>query len=335
MKDYLVTGGLGFIGSHLVEALFRNDPQCRVWVIDDGSGACWNPRKGKIDANEHIRDLLVQIMGGYDVDTDSRRPSLVSIGGDCAHNNILNKIRAGHFRAVFHLSADVSVTKSIEEPLNTLEQNVVKTLKIAKACAQGHTRMIFSSSAAVYGQLDDVLPIQECASMFPVNPYGLTKATCENWFKAYKDLYGLDYVVLRYFNVYGPRQSGGTPYAGVLGNWIQALWYKKPLVVYGDGEQTRDFVFVEDVVKANILAMKDDLKFRTFNICSENRISLNNIIKILREDSYGTFKIKHEEPRKEVKDSIGSNKRAAIFLGWHPSVTFKEGLNKTLRWRGL
>lgn len=335
MKDYLVTGGLGFIGSHLVEALFRKDPEARVWIIDDGENASWNPRKGRLDYDEYVRDLLVQIMGGYDVHDDSRNPQLIHIAGDCAHRNVLNKIRAGHFRAVFHLAANVSVAKSIEEPLVTLEQNTVKTLKIAKACAQGHTKLIFSSSASVYGNLDDVVPIKECWAMYPTNPYGLSKMTCENWFKTYEDLYGLDYVVLRYFNVYGPRQLGGSPYAGVIGNWIQALWYKKPAIIYGDGQQTRDFVYVDDVVKANIAALKHESKFKTFNVCTEKRHSLNEVINILREDSYGTFLVKYEDARIEVKDSIGSNTRACVALNWKPSITLREGLNKTLRWRGL
>jgi UDP-glucose 4-epimerase len=335
MKDYLVTGGLGFIGSHLVEALLKEDPDNRVWIIDDGVNASWNPRKGRLDYEEQARDLLVQIMGGYDVDNDTRNPRLVCISGDCAHRNVLDRIRAGHFRAVFHLAANVSVAKSIEEPMVTLEQNTLKSLKIAKACAQGHTRLVFSSSASVYSHLDAAIPIQEGSAMFPTNPYGLSKMTCENWFKAYEDLYGLDYVVLRYFNVYGPRQLGGSPYAGVIGNWVQALWYKKPLVIYGSGNQTRDFVYVGDVVLANIAALKEEIKFRTFNVCAEKCHSLNDIIKVLREDSYGTFKVKYEESRQEVKHSIGSNARATIALEWKPSVTFREGLNKTLRWRGL
>jgi len=334
MNDYLITGGLGFIGSHLVQELLK-DANNRVWIVDDGTNAAWNPRKGRIDYEVQVRDLLVQLMGGYEVVNDDRNPSLVCISGDCAHSNVLDRIRAGHFHAVFHLAADASVAKSIEEPLTTLERNVVKSLQIAKACAEGNTRLIFSSSAAVYGHLDAAIPIQESVAMFPTNPYGLSKMTCENWFKAYKKLYGLDYVVLRYFNVYGPRQLGGSPYAGVIGNWIQALWYKKPLVVYGDGTQTRDFIYVGDVVHANISALREDLRFRTFNICSEKRHSLNDIIDALREASAGTLQVKFEEARKEVKDSIGSNTRAAVALDWKPSVTFREGLNNTLLWRGL
>ena len=334
MTDYLITGGLGFIGSHLAESLLRME-NTRVWIIDDGENASWNPRKGRIDYGEQARDLLVQIMGGYDINNDSRNPRLICISGDCAHRNVLNRIRAGHFGAVFHLAADVSVAKSIEEPLGTLEQNTVKTLKIAKACADGHTRLVFSSSAAVYGDIDETIPILECVAKNPANPYGLSKSTCEDWFKTYEALYGLDYVCLRYFNVFGPRQLGGSPYAGVIGNWIQALWYKKPLIVYGDGNQTRDFIYVEDVVNANISSLNTNINAKTFNICSGVRYSLNDIIDILREDSYGTFQVKYEAARQEVKNSVGSNTRALVSLEWKPTITFREGLNKTLEWRGL
>ena len=148
MKDYLVTGGLGFIGSHLVQALLRLT-NTRVWIVDDGENASWNPRKGRVDYNDKVRDLLVQIMGGYEVEDDNKNPELICISGDCAHKNILDRIRAGHFQGVFHLAANVSVAKSIEEPIVTLDQNVKKTLLIAKACADGQTRLVFSSSAAV------------------------------------------------------------------------------------------------------------------------------------------------------------------------------------------
>lgn len=334
MKDYLVTGGLGFIGSHLVETLLK-DPNNRVWIIDDGENSSWNPRRGRLDYDEQARDLLVQIMGGYEIDADSRNPRFICISGDCAHRNILGRIRAGHFRAVFHMAANVSVAKSIEEPMVTLEQNTLKTLKIAKACAQGRTKLIFSSSAAVYANLDDSVPLEEISTIMPSNPYGLSKMSCENWFKSYKDLYGLDYVSLRYFNVYGPRQLGGSPYAGVIGNWVQALWYEKPLIVYGSGEQTRDYVYVDDIVSANLSALKNKTKFNTFNICTGKSRSLNQIIDSLREVSAVPFKVEYEAPRQEVNYSVGSNNLAVASLGWKPSLTFEEGINNTLQWRGL
>jgi len=336
MNNYLVTGGLGFIGSHLVESLMTDETN-RVWIIDDGTNATWNPRKGRLDYNEYVRDLLVQLMASYEVEHDSRNPRLVIVSGDCAHHNILDKIRAGHFCAVLHLAANTSVAKSIEEPLTTLERNTVKTLKIAKACAIGKTRLVFSSSAAVYGRVDIRLPIKEENTTNPTNPYGLSKLTCENWFQAYKELYGLDYVILRYFNVYGARQRGGSPYAGVIGNWIQAMYFKKPLVVYGDGTQTRDFIHVSDVVRANIKATTvPTSEFRVYNICSEGDDSLNSILSYLQETAKETFKVQYEEARQgEVQRCTGSNSRALVGLDWEPSLSIWEGLRQTMQWRGV
>ena len=337
MSNYLVTGGHGFIGSHLVEALLRENEDNVVWVVDNGERAAWNPRKGRVDADEQMRDLLVQIMGGYEIDNDPRAPRLVNISGDCAHRNVLSRIRAGHFRAVFHLAADTSVAKSIEDPVLTLEQNVAKTLKLAQACADGHTRLIFSSSAAVYGNNDSPYGVAETQETKPTNPYGLSKLTCENWFHAYKDLYGLDYVNLRYFNVYGERQQGGSPYAGVIGNWIHALHFKKPLTVYGDGEQTRDFVHVEDIARANIKAVDAiTTEFHTYNVCSGTNTSLNDVLSILGDEVVESFRINNEDGRQgEVKDSIGNNTRALVGLEWAPAINLREGIRRTLKWRGV
>ena len=336
MNEYLVTGGLGFIGSHLVEELMK-DENNRVWIIDDGSNACWNPRKGRLDYDSYSRDLLVQLMGGYEVTDDPRNPRLVCISGDCAHSNILDLIRHARFTCVFHLAGSCSVVGSINEPLEYLEQNTAKTLKIAKACAEGQTRLVFSSSAAVYGNLDSALPISESAAMFPTNPYGATKMTVENWFRIYKDLYGLDYVNLRYFNVYGPRQRSGSPYSGVIANWVHSLWMKKPLIVYGDGEQTRDFVHVKDVARANMKAIyAPTTRFHTYNISAEDRTSLNTILAMLEQMTRHTFSIKYEDARKgEVKDSIGNNVRAKVALEWEPDTPLYSGLHSLLKWRGV
>ena len=336
MNEYLVTGGLGFIGSHLVEELLKDDNN-RVWIIDDGSNACWNPRKGRLDYDSYSRDLLVQLMGGYEVTDDPRNPRLVCISGDCAHSNILDLIRHARFSCVFHLAGSCSVVGSINEPLDYLEQNTVKTLKIAKACAEGQTRLVFSSSAAVYGNLDSAIPIGESAAMFPTNPYGATKMTVENWLRIYKNLYGLDYVNLRYFNVYGPRQRAGSPYSGVIANWVHSLWMKKPLIVYGDGEQTRDFVHVKDVARANVKAIHaPTTRFHTYNISAEGRTSLNTILSMLDQMTRHKFTVKFEDPRKgEVKDSIGNNVRAKVALEWEPDTTLYSGLVALLKWRGV
>ena len=336
MNNYLVTGGLGFIGSHLVVELLK-DENNRVWIIDDGTNACWNPRKGRLDYDSYSRDLLVQLMAGYEITDDPRSPRLVCISGDCAHSNILDLIRHARFSCVFHLAGSCSVVGSISEPLDYLEQNLVKTLKIAKACAEGQTRLVFSSSAAVYGQLDASSPIKEDSTMFPTNPYGATKMSAENWFRIYKSLYGLDYVNLRYFNVYGPRQRAGSPYSGVIANWAHSLWMKKPLIVYGDGEQTRDFVHVKDVARANVKAINaPTTRFHTYNIAAEDRTSLNTILTILQGVARHSFAVKYEEARKgEVKDSIGDNARSKVALEWEPEITLYGGLESLLQWRGV
>ena len=311
MNDFLVTGGLGVIGSHLVEELMK-DENNSVWIIDDGSNACWNPRKGRIDYDTYSRDLLVQLMAGYEVADDPRSPRLVCISGDTAHSNILDLIRHARFSCVFHLAGSCSVVGSINEPLDYLEQNLFKSLKIAKACAEGQTRLVFSSSAAVYGHTGR--SEEDEALLKPTNPYGATKYSAEQWFRMYRDIYGLDYVCLRYFNVYGPRQRAGSPYAGVIANWVHNLLMKKPLIVYGDGYQSRDFISVHDVVRANIKAIDvPTTQFHTYNICSERDATLNEILSILQEMARHTFAVKYEDARDgEVKQSVGNNTRALV-----------------------
>ena len=334
MNNYLVTGGFGFIGSHLVQRLLQ-DSSNRVWVIDDGTNTSWNPRKGRLDYDEQARDLLVQLMGGYDIDDDPRKPKLVSIAGGCTHNNILDRIRAGRFRAVYHLAADTSVVKSIEDPIQVLDRNVSKTLQIAKACAEGSTKLVFSSSAAVYRDASNSTPIKEASWKEPTSPYGLSKLTCENWLKAYKGLYGLDYTVLRYFNVFGERQLGGSPYAGVIGNWIHAIHFDKPLVIYGDGKQSRDFVHVSDIVEANIKALSVE-SGHIFNICNEKETNLLDVLEILKQEVTKSFDVKFEKAREgEIKTSLGDNSFAKEFLQWSPKINLREGIKKTLRWRSI
>lgn len=337
MKEYLVTGGLGFIGSHLVEELLK-DENNRVWVVDDSTNAVWNPRRGRLDADGQgqIRDILAPLMGGYEVIDDPRNPRLVCIGGDFAHRNVLDYVRNARFTGVFHLAGHCSVAQSIEMPLDYLEHNFTKTLELAKACAEGRTRMIFSSSAAVYGQLDTATPIIEATKMVPSNPYGATKMSVENWLALYERLYNLDYIALRYFNVYGPRQKGGSPYAGAIGNFVHSLWMNKPLIVYGDGEQTRDWIHVNDVVQANLHAIDcESYGNHSYNICTGTRTSINSIIEALKY-AHPKFKVFYEDARDgEVKHSVGDNTNAKLVLGWKPEITLGAGLMELLAWRGV
>ena len=334
MNEYLVTGGLGFIGSHLTEELLKNENN-RVWIIDDSTNAVWNPRRGRLDANEHIRDLLVQLMGGYEVTNDPRNPRLVCVGGDFAHRDVLDLVRSARFSGVFHLAGHCSVTQSIDHPKEYIEHNLTKTLELAKACAEGQTRMVFSSSAAVYGYRET--PAEEENKLDPTNPYGATKMSAENWFRVYKQNYGLDYVTLRYFNVYGPRQRAGSPYAGVIANWVHSIWMKKPLIIYGDGNQSRDFVSVHDVAISNIKAMGvKSHEYPTYNICSNKDTTLSEVIGLLKEISDQPFEVKHEKAREgEVLSSVGNNQKAFDSLEWKPAIGLYEGLKAMLCWRGV
>lgn len=337
MKEYLVTGGLGFIGSHVVEALLREE-NTRVWVIDNGSNVAWNPAKGRLDYEEQAREILVQLMGGYEVADDPRTPRLVCIHGDFAHPNILDRIATSRFTGVFHLAGRCSVVESFEDPENFLEENTMKTLRLAKACAEGNTRLIFSSSAAVYGNVGGQKPIEEVSAMSPMNPYGATKMTVENWLKVYEHTYGLQYLSLRYFNVYGPRQQGGTKTSGAIANFIHNTWMEKPITIYGDGNQTRDWVYVTDVARANVLAMTNTRKSGLpINICTKECTSLNDILSLIKGNIQNeeALDVSTEMARFEVYDSIGDNLWAYLILEWVPTVTLQEGIRSTLDWRGI
>ena len=332
MKNYLVTGGLGFIGSHLTEELLKDDDVI-VWIIDDGSSSTWNPMKGRIGQTD-IRSIMVQLMEGYRFKEDPNNPRLIIISGDCAHRNITTRIRAGMFSGVFHLAADISVTKSIDEPIACLKQNVEKTLQIAKACAEGNTKLVFSSSAAVYGNGID-LACHESFQPFPSNPYGMTKLVVENYLRLYSDLYGLEHVCLRYFNVYGERQMGGSPYAGVIGNWMHSLQWDKPLRLDGDGSQIRDFIHVSDVAIANILAMNTSIKVtKNLNVGTGKGVTLKYLYETI---SAGLeHEVKREECRKaDITCSIADIGQAKVYLKWNPEVTLEEGIKRVLKWRGI
>ena len=153
----------------------------------------------------------------------------------------------------------------------------------------------------------------------------------------YSDVYNLDYITLRYFNVYGPRQRAGSPYAGVIANWAHSLLMQKPLVIFGDGNQTRDFIHVSDVVRANIKAIgAPTTGYNTYNICSEGRTSLNTILNHLKSITRYTFETQYEEARKgEVKDSSGVNVRSRVGLEWEPATNLYDGLQSLLQWRGV
>ena len=292
----VVTGGAGFIGSHLVEALIEKGFQ--VDVIDNLVAG----KREQVDARATLHVIDIR-------DLDEMLP-----------------IIDGAF-AVFHLAALPSVPYSIENPKETHEVNVTGTLNILLASARGKVkRVIYSSSSAVYGD-QTVLPICEDAPREPKSPYGLHKRMGEEYMTLFAELYGVETVSLRYFNLYGPRQKSEGAYASVVAKFIACHNADESLPIVGDGTQTRDFVHVSDVVRANISAMESEQAGRgeVVNIGGGVGLSVLEVARLVGG------KMENTQPRVEIRDSVADIKRAQKLLGWSPSVKVEDGINILLR----
>lgn len=291
-QKVVVTGGAGFIGSHLVEALIEKGFQ--VDVIDNLVAG----KREQVDPRATLRVVDIR-------DLDAIAPIIEGA------------------QAVFHLAALPSVPYSIENPGETHEVNVTGTLNILLASARGKVkRVIYSSSSAVYGD-QEVLPICEDARGEPKSPYGLHKRMSEEYMALFAELYGVETVSLRYFNLYGPRQKSEGAYASVIAKFIACRNSGEPLPVVGDGTQTRDFVHVADVVRANISAMESGHvgKGEVVNIGGGVGLSVIEIARLVGG------RTKNIPPRVEIRDSVADIARAQSFLGWSPSVKVEEGVN--------
>jgi UDP-glucose 4-epimerase len=226
---------------------------------------------------------------------------------------------------VFHLAANPRVIFSVENPIESHKVNVDGTLNVLYASYKNKVkRLIFASSAAVYGDIKK-LPLKENITPNPVSPYGLHKLIGEYYCKLFSNLYNLETICLRYFNVYGPRMDPNGPYALVIGKFLKLRKENKPLTIYGDGKQTRDFVYVDDVIKANILAMKSKKvgKGEVINICSGKNYSINYIAKLI-----GGKKVYLPKRKGEIKYTLGDNSLAKKLLGWKPEISLEEGIKK-------
>jgi len=290
----LVTGGAGFIGSNLVDKLI--DEGCKVFVIDKlSTGKKENLNKKAIFYKADIchLDKILPLFKGIDY--------------------------------VFHLAANPRVIFSVENPIESHKVNVDGTLNVLYASYKNRVkRLIFASSAAVYGDIKE-LPLKENMTPKPISPYGLHKLIGENYCKLFSNLYNLETVCLRYFNVYGPRMDPNGPYALVISKFLKLKKENKPLTIYGDGKQTRDFIYVDDVVKANILAMKSKKVGRgeVINISSGKNYSINYIAKLI-----GGKKIYLPARKGEMKHTLGDNSLAKKLLGWEPEISLEEGIKK-------
>ncbi len=306
METYLVTGGAGFIGSHIAEELALRG--ARVRVID-------NFLTGK---KENLAPFLNKIEFSK---------------GDIRNAETCQKITEG-VDYVLHQAALPSVPRSIENPLLTSEINITGTLNLLIASRDAKVKkFVFASSSSVYGN-DPLLPKKEDMRAEPLSPYALSKLVGEMYCRVFSQIYALSTVSLRYFNVFGPRQDPLSQYAAVIPNFIVKLLKGERPVIYGDGDQSRDFTYVSNVVEANILASKaEDLSGEIINIACGKRTTVNTlaekISKILNKD----ISPSHDKPRPgDVKHSYADVSRAERFLNYVPKVSFDEGLKKTIQW---
>jgi UDP-glucose 4-epimerase len=303
-RSALVTGGAGFIGSHLVDGLLAE--RWRVCLVDDFSSG---------------REANVAHLQG--------RVELVR--GDLRDRALLARALAG-VEVVFHQGAVPSVPRSVAEPERTHDVNVNGTLGLLEASrAAGVRRVVFASSSSAYGDTPE-LPKVETMPPRPLSPYALQKYTAERYCQLYHRLYGLETVALRYFNFYGPRQDPGGAYAAVIPRFVTACLANEPPVVFGDGEQTRDFTFVGDAVRANLLAADaPKAAGEVVNVAGGRRVSLNELLAEIRAITGSAVAPRHEAARPgDVRDSLADLGRARALLGYEPQVDLRTGLARTI-----
>jgi nucleoside-diphosphate-sugar epimerase len=302
----VVTGGAGFIGSHTVEELIRRGHS--VLAFDDFSSG----------HEENVAGISgpIEIVRGSVVDADALRQA-------CRDANW-----------VIHLAAQVSVPRSVTDPLETNRINVDGTLNVLLAARDARvSRVVLASSCAVYG---DSLALPKSESMLPAptSPYGVSKLTAEFYARALAPLYGIETVSLRYFNVFGPRRDPGSAYSGVLSLFCKALRDGAPVTVYGDGEQSRDFIYVDNVVRANLRACEaPGVSGFSFNVGTGTRSTLNQTLKLLEKISARTVRAQYTSPRAgDIRDSQADVAFARQKLGYESTVGFEEGLRRTWHW---
>jgi len=235
---------------------------------------------------------------------------------------------------VMHLAARASVPRSVKDPLETNRVNVDGTLNVLLAARDNRVkRFVFAASSSAYGETPE-LPKAEAMQPKPISPYGVSKYVGELYASAFGRCYGLETVCLRYFNIFGPRQDPDSPYSGVLSRFATAFLADEPPLVYGDGEQTRDFTYVENAVQANLLACEaPGAVGQVFNVGTGRRVSLNRTIELLRDIAGKRLQAQFEPPREgDIRDSQADISKAREILGYQPAVDFEEGLERTYAW---
>jgi UDP-glucose 4-epimerase len=305
MTTFLVTGGAGFIGSTLAEALLAQGDTVRI--LDDFSSG----RRSNIESLKGKLDLIE----GSIVDEATVKRAMQGV------------------EILFHEAAIPSVPRSVDNPQASMLANVQGTTVVLDVARKsGVKRVVFAASSSAYGDTP-TLPKIETMTPQPKSPYAISKLAGEQLLSAFATLYGLETLSLRYFNVFGPRQDPTSQYAAVIPNFVTAALTGKKPIVFGDGEQTRDFCFVENVVRANILAATTPKKLagQVVNIACAERISLNQLIGIIAEETGKKVEAEYAPPRAgDVRDSLASIEAAHELIGYDPQIKVRDGLKKTI-----
>jgi len=304
MTTYLVTGGAGFIGSHVVERLVALG--YRVRVLDDLS-------EGRRENLAAVWDRIEFIEG------DLRDPEIVR-----------RAVRDVDY--VLHQAALRSVPRSVEDPMTTTAVNVLGTVNLLQAAREaGVRRVVFASSSSVYGETSE-LPLRESQPPRPISPYAVSKLAGEQYCAVFTKLYGMETVSLRYFNVFGPRQDPRSEYAAVIPRFILAALRGEPLEIHGDGLQSRDFTYVENVVEANLrAATQPGIAGEVFNIGCGRRYSVLDVKAHLERILGRSLPARHTPPRKgDVRHTQADMSKAEAALGYRPLISFEEGLRRTV-----
>ncbi|HVJ04860.1 MAG TPA: SDR family oxidoreductase [Candidatus Saccharimonadales bacterium] len=311
MSKYLITGIAGFIGSNIARALLAQGASVR----------------------------------GIDNFITGKRANLEDLHGiDFIEGTIEDPATCARacegVDYIFHEAALASVPRSVKDPVSTNSANVTGTLNLLVAARDARIRrVVYAGSSSAYGD-QPTLPKREDMSPDPISPYAVSKLTCEHYMRSFTRVYGLETVTIRYFNVFGPYQDPSSQYSGVLAKFSLAMLRGSTPVIYGDGTQSRDFTFIENVVNANLLAMAAPAKKvsgRVFNVATEQRITLNDAVRSLRELTGYTGPVDHAPARTgDIAHSLADISLARAAFGYEPKVNFHEGLRRTILWyRGV
>jgi UDP-glucose 4-epimerase len=301
----LVTGGAGFIGSHIVEELLRRGDTVRI--LDNFSTGLRNNLEGFLEN--------VEILEGDLRDGDKVKKAVRDV------------------EQVFHLAAFISVPQSMSDPEACFATNVGGTVTLLEAARRaGCRKVVLSSSTAVYGDTD-VFPTTEETPLCPLSPYALSKQVNELYARLYTRVLGMQVTALRYYNVYGPRQQPDSDYAAAIPIFVRQLTAGKSITIFGDGKQSRDFIFVKDVVRANLLAADSDAAGDSYNVCTGHETTLLDLLEALSEVAPHSPEVRFDAPRSgDIYRSVGSPEKAAASLGFLAETSLAKGLAQTVEW---